>query len=80
VRCNILYKRDDLRLNICACYSWEIALDVGLDASFDNTQDCKGIQEKAGEINNMKAYMTNHEIFRLILNGCYTKICEDLEL
>jgi hypothetical protein len=27
---------------ICACYSWEMALNVGLDASFDNVKDWNG--------------------------------------
>lgn len=26
----------NLRLNICACYSWEMALKIGLNASLDN--------------------------------------------
>jgi hypothetical protein len=32
-------------------YLWEMALIVGLDASFDNMQDWKGREMKAGEVN-----------------------------
>jgi hypothetical protein len=32
----MLYTGDGLRLAVCACYSLELALNVGLDASFDN--------------------------------------------
>jgi hypothetical protein len=34
VKCSILYKGDGLRLYLC--YSWELALNVCLDASFGN--------------------------------------------
>jgi hypothetical protein len=37
VKYSILYKGDYLGFTICACYSWEMALNVRLDASFDNT-------------------------------------------
>jgi hypothetical protein len=29
-------KGDELWLIICACYSWEMALNIGLDVSLDN--------------------------------------------
>jgi hypothetical protein len=35
---------------------------IGLDVSFNNTYDCKGIQEKTGEINCTEAYITHDEI------------------
>jgi hypothetical protein len=35
---SILYTAHDLRLTVCACYSCKMALNVGLDASFDNMQ------------------------------------------
>jgi hypothetical protein len=38
-----------------------MASSVGLDVSFDNLQDWKGVQEKAGEVNSKKAYVTNDE-------------------
>lgn len=41
---------------------WEMALKVDLDVSFNNMNDCKGIQEKAWEINCTEAYSTNHKI------------------
>jgi hypothetical protein len=31
----------------CECYSWEKTKNVGLDASFDNMQDWKGVEGKA---------------------------------
>jgi hypothetical protein len=40
----MLYKGDGLRMSICACYSLEMALNIDLDVSFDNMQDCEGIQ------------------------------------
>jgi hypothetical protein len=36
VKCKILYKAGCLQLIISACYSWEMALNVALDVSFDN--------------------------------------------
>jgi hypothetical protein len=45
-------------LIIYAYYSWEIVLNVILDALFDNMQDWKGILEKAGEVNTTK-FITN---------------------
>jgi hypothetical protein len=41
-----------------------MALNVGFDILFDNMQDWKGILEKAGEINSMKANVTNGECSR----------------
>jgi hypothetical protein len=38
-----------------------MALKVGLDASFDSMWDWKGIREKAGEVDSMKASITNDE-------------------
>jgi hypothetical protein len=34
VKCSIFYKGDGLRLTISVCYSWEMGLNIGLDASF----------------------------------------------
>lgn len=44
---------------ICECYSRDNELSTGLVVSFDNIQDWKGIQEKAGEINSGKPYIIN---------------------
>jgi hypothetical protein len=50
-------------------YSWEIALNVGLDVSFDNMQDWKGIREKAGEVNSTEVYITNDGLLiNIVLN------------
>jgi hypothetical protein len=35
-----------------------MALDIGLEVSFDNIQDWKGIWDKAGEVKSMEAYVT----------------------
>jgi hypothetical protein len=53
-----------------------MALAVGLDASFDNTYDWKGIWKNVGETDGTKAYITNYETFRWIINGSY--ICNTL--
>jgi hypothetical protein len=61
VNCTILYKADCLRLNICACYSWEMALNVGLEVSFDNMKDWKGIRQKYKEVYSTKSWTTSDE-------------------
>jgi hypothetical protein len=33
--CEVLYKGNDLRLKICAFYLWQMALNIGHDASFE---------------------------------------------
>jgi hypothetical protein len=53
--------------DIC-CYSWEMALNVNIEVSFDITIDGKWMQEKAGDINNMKDCILNSQISRWILN------------
>lgn len=35
----------------------EIAFNIGLNASFENMQVCKGIQLKAREVNSSKTYV-----------------------
>jgi hypothetical protein len=47
---SIMSKGDCLRLTLCACYSWEMAIQVGLDASFDNMWD----DTEADEVNSTK--------------------------
>jgi hypothetical protein len=37
MKCSMLYKEDGLWLIIYACYLWEIALNIAVDALFDNT-------------------------------------------
>lgn len=46
---------------IYASYSWEMGLNLNLDALFDNMWNRKGIREKTGEVNSTKAYMTHDE-------------------
>jgi hypothetical protein len=41
-------------MTISACYSWEMALNVGRDISFDNMWEWKGIRDKAGEVNSTR--------------------------
>jgi hypothetical protein len=36
-------------------------LKIGLDLSFDNIYDCKGMREKAREANSTEAHTTNDE-------------------
>jgi hypothetical protein len=36
VKCNVPHKGVCLRMDICACYTWEITLNFGLLLSFDN--------------------------------------------
>jgi hypothetical protein len=45
------------RFTINACYSWEMALNVGFE-------DWKGIREKAGEVNSTKACITDSKSSR----------------
>lgn len=44
-------------------YSWEMPLNIGLDASFGNMKEWKEIREKAGDVNNRKVSVENDEIF-----------------
>jgi hypothetical protein len=50
-------------LIIDACYSWETALKLGLDVSFDNWKLIQ-VGKKGGEVNSRKAYITNLENLR----------------
>jgi hypothetical protein len=43
VKCSILCKVDNIWFTICACFSWEMALNVGLGASFDNVVTMYGV-------------------------------------
>lgn len=52
------------------CYSWEMASASTL--SFDNMKKCEGTRHKVEEVNCSKAYITNDESFRGIVNGCYS--------
>jgi hypothetical protein len=50
--CEVYYAAQMIRFTIgylcvCVCYSWEMATKVDLDASFDNVEEWKGIQEKS---------------------------------
>jgi hypothetical protein len=36
VRSSVLYKEAGLRLFVCACYSWELGLDLSLNVLFNN--------------------------------------------
>jgi hypothetical protein len=38
MKCNILYKGDGEQLTIFACYSWEMTLNFGIAASWDNSR------------------------------------------
>jgi hypothetical protein len=60
----MLHKGHGLRLPICACYSWQIELNIGLDVSFDNEQNWKGTWEKEREVNGKEVYVTSDGNFR----------------
>jgi hypothetical protein len=45
--CSIIYKEDSLWLTIYACYLWEMVLNDGPNASFDNMLGWKRTREKA---------------------------------
>jgi hypothetical protein len=51
VKCSIQHKGDGLRFTICAYYSWQMTVKVGLDVSFDNMYGKKEIRENAEEVN-----------------------------
>jgi hypothetical protein len=72
LKCSILYKGNGLQLTVCACYLWEMTLNVGLDALFDNIYDWKAIREKKGEVNSTKACTVNDDTSRWILNRRYS--------
>jgi hypothetical protein len=66
---------------ICACYSLELARNVGLGVSLDNTQDWKGIWDKEGVLNVMKACITNDDtvesstgVTLLYSYSCFTSV------
>lgn len=59
-------------------YTWEVALNVGLDSSFDNLYSRKGIREKTRDVNSAKAYITSGEIFWRIFNGRVSLVLRDL--
>lgn len=46
-----------------------ITFNIGLDASFENMQVCKGVQMKARDANSLKTYATNSETFYWMLKG-----------
>jgi hypothetical protein len=50
VKCSILYTEKSLRLNICSCYSWEIALNIGLNAFLMTCRTGKECGRKGREL------------------------------
>jgi hypothetical protein len=65
---SVVYKMRLLKLTICACYTWDVALNVGLNESFGNKYDSKGIQENVG---NLIVRKLIYQMMRF-LNECYT--------
>jgi hypothetical protein len=53
-------------LIISAYYSWELALKVGLDASFDNMWDWEGILEETGEVNSSKVPLFIEKVHAIV--------------
>jgi hypothetical protein len=66
----MLRKGDGLQLTVCAIYSWEMPLNIGLDESFDNTEDWKAIRE----VNITDACVTNDGSLRWIRSGRYVRV------
>lgn len=60
--------------------SWEMGLNIGLRALFDDMYDWTIIQEKRRKVNGMEAYtyITNYESSCECFNKCYTFVfmCE----
>jgi endo-1,4-beta-D-glucanase Y len=46
----LIYRRHKFLETISACYSWEMALNVGLNASFDNVWDWTVYGRKQGKL------------------------------
>jgi hypothetical protein len=44
-------------MTIFALYSWETALNISLDASFDNMQEWEGNTGESREVNSAEAYI-----------------------
>jgi hypothetical protein len=65
MKCCVLYKLNGLRLTICACCSWEKALNFCFDASFSEIYRAEIEYER----NNTKFHVTNYETSRWIANG-----------
>jgi hypothetical protein len=62
----MLCRRDSLRHSICALYSLDIALNIDVNISFNNTQEWKEtpyVYQKAKEINGGETYTVNDETF-----------------
>jgi hypothetical protein len=49
-----VYKISGLQLTVCAYYFWEMALHVGLDASFDKVQNGNALRQRADKVNSRK--------------------------
>jgi hypothetical protein len=49
LECSVMHKASRLRL-VYACYSWEIALNDGIEASINTMQNWRAIQEIAREV------------------------------
>jgi hypothetical protein len=56
-----------------------MVLNVGYEVSLDFIQECKGILEKAEEVNGMKSHTTNDRTARIILSGRYISIRKGAE-
>jgi hypothetical protein len=61
-KCCVLYKKRSLLLTISVCYSWKMELNIGLDASFDNFQDCKGIRAENGKFKARKLIHIRNDV------------------
>jgi hypothetical protein len=51
-----------------------MALNASFSVFFWNIQQLKGTWEYGREVNCVKALKPNNELYRLILNGCYSNL------
>jgi hypothetical protein len=71
-----LLKENDLSLTKCARYLWEMELNVCVDVSSGNTQDCEGIRKETRKVNSTNAYVTTDDLnFQQVLHQYYFKLC-----
>jgi hypothetical protein len=77
VKYSILYRGDYLRLIIYACYSWDMALHVGVGVSFEKCRT-EIIREKAREVRKFIVYnrwrefpLNSEHVLVTITYDCY---------
>jgi hypothetical protein len=59
-KCGVVYKGDGVQLTLCVLFMGD-GIKQQPQHIFDNMQEWEGIQEKAGEVDSMKASVTNYD-------------------